>query len=80
MPTFDYRRRLTPREQLPALGAGVGAGVAIGLSVFYLARLMLQRTPLRGTPAAHPAAPGGGRRGEAAPFPSPPARAPSASR
>ena len=72
MPTFDYRRRLSLREQLPAVGAGVGAGFAVGLGVFYLARLMLQRTPLRDTRAAHPAAPA--RAGEAAPFPTPPVR------
>jgi hypothetical protein len=42
MPTFDYRRRLTLREHLPAAGAAVGAAVG----VFYLARLLLQRTPL----------------------------------
>lgn len=78
MPTFDYRRRLTLAEQLPAVGAGVGAALAVGVSVFYLARLMLQRTPLRDTPAAHPAA--GGRAGEAAPFPSPPVRPPSVAR
>lgn len=72
MPTFDYRRRLTLQEQLPAVGAGVGAGIAVGAAVFYLARLMLQRTPLRDTPAAHPER--RARRGEAAPFPSAPAR------
>lgn len=72
MPTFDYRRRLSPGEQLPAVGAGLGAGVAVGLAVFYLAKLMLQRTPLRDAPAA--------RGGEAAPFPSPPVRPPSAAR
>lgn len=77
MPTFDYRRKLSLKEQLPALGAGVGAGVAIGGAVFYLARLMLQRTPLRGTPAAHPAPE---RAGEAAPFPSAPTRPPAGAR
>lgn len=72
MPTFDYRRRLTLQEQLPAVGAGAGAALAVGVAVFYLARLMLQRTPLRDTPAAHPDA--GGRAGEAPPFPSAPVR------
>ncbi|HEV2146785.1 MAG TPA: hypothetical protein VGR37_05170 [Longimicrobiaceae bacterium] len=71
MPTFDYRRKLSLQEHLPAVGAGVGAGVAVGTVVFYLARLMLQRTPLRDTPAAHPAA---ARGGEASPFPSAPVR------
>jgi hypothetical protein len=40
--SYYYRRPLTARELLPAVGAGVGAGLA----VFYLARLLLQRTPL----------------------------------
>jgi hypothetical protein len=40
--TFDYRRELTLKELLPAVGAALGAGIA----VFYLARTMLQRTPL----------------------------------
>lgn len=72
MPTFDYRRKLSLAEQLPAVGAGVGAGVAVGATVFYLARLLLQRTPLRATPAAHPAREGAV--GEAPPFPSAPVR------
>jgi hypothetical protein len=42
MATFDYRRKLGLKESLPALGAAVGAGAA----VFYLARLVMQRTPL----------------------------------
>ena len=46
MATFHYRRRLTAAEQLPALGAALGAAVGAGAVVFYLARLMLQRTPL----------------------------------
>ncbi len=77
MPTFDYRRKLSLREQLPAVGAGIGAGMAVGASVFYLARLMLQRTPLRATATAHPAAV---RPGEAAPFPSAPLRPPAGER
>ena len=39
---YYYRRSLTARELLPAIGAGVAAGVA----VFYLTQLFLQRTPL----------------------------------
>jgi hypothetical protein len=42
MATFDYRRRLSLKEHLPAVGAALGVGAA----VFYLARLVLQRTPL----------------------------------
>jgi hypothetical protein len=39
---YYYRRELEFRELLPAVGAAVGAG----LVVFYIARLLLQRTPL----------------------------------
>jgi hypothetical protein len=40
---YYYRRPLTPRELVPALGVGVG----VGLVAFYVARILLQRTPLR---------------------------------
>ncbi len=40
--TYYYRRPLSLKEALPAVGAAVGAGVV----VFYLARLFLQKTPL----------------------------------
>jgi hypothetical protein len=40
---YYYRRSLTPRELMPALGVGVG----VGLVAFYIARLLLERTPLR---------------------------------
>lgn len=39
---YTYRRDLRPAELLPA----VGAGIAVGLAAFYVARLLLQRTPL----------------------------------
>jgi len=39
---YTYRRRLEPRELLPALGVAVGAGLA----AFYAAYVFLQRTPL----------------------------------
>lgn len=39
---YSYRRSLSLRELLPAVGAGVGVGVV----VFYIARLLLQRTPI----------------------------------
>jgi hypothetical protein len=39
---YHYRRQLTLREQLPAIGVAVGAGLA----AFYVARLLIQRTPL----------------------------------
>ncbi|HSJ64959.1 MAG TPA: hypothetical protein VK922_13795 [Gemmatimonadaceae bacterium] len=40
---YYFRRRLTLTENLPAIGAGMAAGAV----VFYVARLLLQRTPLR---------------------------------
>jgi hypothetical protein len=40
---YYYRRPLTPRELVPALGVGVG----VGLVAFYIARVLLERTPLR---------------------------------
>ena len=39
---YFYRRSLSARELLPA----IGAGVAVGMIAFYLARLFAQRTPL----------------------------------
>lgn len=40
---YSYRRPLSLREMLPAIGVGVG----VGLLAFYVARILLQRTPLR---------------------------------
>ena len=39
---YYYRRALSARDLLPAIGAGVAAGLA----AFYIARLMLEREPL----------------------------------
>lgn len=39
---YYYRRELSLRELLPAIGVAVGAG----LVAFYVTRLLLQRTPL----------------------------------
>jgi len=39
---YYYRRALSARELLPA----IGAGIAVGLAAFYLARVMLEREPL----------------------------------
>jgi len=39
---YYYRRSLTTRELLPAIGVGIGAGVV----AFYLAKLLFERTPL----------------------------------
>ena len=67
-----YRRSLTFRESLPALGAAVGAGVALGSVVYYVGRILLQRAALRpeGAAAAQlhprsaaPALPAGARKG-----------------
>ena len=40
---YVYRRRLGERELLPA----VGIAALAGLAAFYVARIMIQRTPLR---------------------------------
>lgn len=40
--TYSFRRDLDTRDTLQAAGIAFGAGLA----VFYLARLMFQRTPL----------------------------------
>jgi hypothetical protein len=40
---YYYRRSLSVRELLAAVGAAVGAA----LVTFYIARLVIQRTPLR---------------------------------
>jgi hypothetical protein len=39
---YVYRRQLTGRELIPA----VGAGIVTGLAAYYVTRLFLQRTPL----------------------------------
>lgn len=39
---YVYRRRLSARELVPA----IGAGIVTGLAAFYVARLFLERTPL----------------------------------
>ena len=39
---YYYRRELDPRETLTVAGIAVGAALA----AFYLARIMLQRTPI----------------------------------
>lgn len=44
---YVYRRELASRELLPALGIAIGAGAV----AFYLARIMMQRTPMRPDPA-----------------------------
>jgi hypothetical protein len=39
---YVFRRTLSGRELIPA----IGAGVVTGLAAFYVARLFLERTPL----------------------------------
>ena len=41
------RRRPDRRENLLALGVGLGVALVVGGSVFYLARLLAAREPLR---------------------------------
>jgi hypothetical protein len=40
---YYYRRTLSVRELLPAVGVGIGAGAV----AFYIAKLLLERTPLQ---------------------------------
>ena len=40
--TYFYRRRLDLTGMLPAIGVGVG----VGLAAFYIARILMQRAPL----------------------------------
>lgn len=42
MTSYVYRRKLTSKELLPALGVGVGLGAAAA----YLAQILLRRAPL----------------------------------
>ena len=44
---YVYRRELSAQELLPA----IGAAVAVGALAFYLARIVLQRTPMRRPPS-----------------------------
>lgn len=48
MTRYAYRRRLTKRELVPALGAGAGVGLAVGAVVAYLTQIVLRRAPLDG--------------------------------
>jgi hypothetical protein len=47
-PNYYYRRSLSLRELVPAVGAAIGAG----LLAFYVAKLFIERTPLRAEPRA----------------------------
>ena len=55
---YIYRRQLTLGDQLPAIGIAIGAGIA----AFYVARILIQRTPLvpaRDIPMLGPSSPDG---------------------
>lgn len=52
-PKYYYRRALSVRELVPALGAAVAAGAA----TFYVVKLLLERTPLPGGLAARERSP-----------------------
>ena len=39
---YTFRRPLTVRELVPAIGVGIAAGLA----AFYIARILVERTPL----------------------------------
>ena len=43
---YSFRRSLSTRELLPAVGVAVGTAIGAGLLAFYIARLVLQREPL----------------------------------
>ena len=45
------RRKPDRRENLLALSAGLGVALIVGVSVFYLARLLAAREPLRAAPS-----------------------------
>ena len=47
-PKYYYRRSLSVRELMPAIGAAAAAAAA----TFYVVKLLLERTPLRAEPAA----------------------------
>ena len=47
-PKYYYRRSLTARELIPAVGAAVGTAVV----AFYIVKLFMERTPLGPTPRA----------------------------
>lgn len=61
MRSYTYRRKLTKRELLPALGAGAGAGLGVAAVVAYLTQIFLRREPLvkdrGGRPVDPPPAP-----------------------
>lgn len=44
------RHRPTSAQSLTALGVGLGVGLVVGGTVFYLARLLLAREPLAPAP------------------------------
>jgi hypothetical protein len=47
MSTYTYRRDLTSSDWTKALGIGAAVGAGTALAAAYLARIYLQRTPLR---------------------------------
>jgi hypothetical protein len=63
--TYSYRRALSARELLPA----VGVGVAAGMLAFYVTRVLMQRAPVTAEGLSLP------RRGKALPRTIPGSRA-----
>ena len=61
-PPYIYRRQLSAAELLPAIGAAIGAG----LLGFYVARVLLERTPLEAAPREGRLVPAGTRAPRAA--------------
>ena len=54
---YSYRRSLSARELLPALGIGIGMGAV----AFYVAKIFLERTPLEVAPDSRAASRSSGR-------------------
>lgn len=73
---YTYRRRLGLGELLPALGVGLG----VGLVGFYVAKLLLERTPLDAPQPLPPRPPRVRRSAAAAPRTSEPGAPGAASR
>lgn len=56
MPDYNYRRNLQRADWIKIIGVGAGAGFGTALVAGYLARVLMQRTPLREPSLALPAA------------------------
>jgi hypothetical protein len=55
--SYYYQRKLTRADLMQALGIGVVAGAAVAAVVAYVARIFIQRTPVRPESQPVPGAP-----------------------